>query len=439
MSNVLTSAERVPHDLSHFVYSTGSLGRLKVLSTVPVLAGDSFELNYVGAFRLSPLRRGLAIDSNVDFFTFYIPHRHSYGQEFVDMLKAGIPKTGTPVLLSTDTAQAPTDEYPDPTGFLGTHVNPQTLKLPKYFYQSYLRIYNNYFKNPYDPDVTVALDAMDPANLQDGIVCSHLESFWTKPLNPNDQTTSTYNVPVNGANGGLDIIGLNQAYGKLHTQQERDNFMSRYREVVGSFGGSTHYDADNRPHLLMRSNFWASGYDVDGTSQETIGQFSGRVQQPFHHQVPRFYVPEHGVMMTLALVRMPPVVQNECHYLASKATLDYTDIAGDPALIGNAPPRTVNSALIFARRGYKGYDFKVPEGQWLRFMPHYVDNRYTAVQGFPFLSNIPDNVHNATKCNSHDYDTMFQTNQLGQWNIQSKMNVNVYRRLPSARDSIMTN
>src|SRR5256885_11849248 len=35
--------------------------------------------------------------------------------------------------------------------------------------------------------------------------------------------------------------------------------------------------ADNRPLLVMRSNLWASGYDVDGTDQTSLGQFSGRV------------------------------------------------------------------------------------------------------------------------------------------------------------------
>src|SRR5258708_21132616 len=33
------------------------------ISTTPVIAGDSFEMDAVGALRLSPLRRGLAIDS----------------------------------------------------------------------------------------------------------------------------------------------------------------------------------------------------------------------------------------------------------------------------------------------------------------------------------------------------------------------------------------
>src|SRR5205085_4345117 len=80
-----------------------------------------------------------------------------------------------------------------------------------------------------------------------------------------------------------------------------DYFMQRYHDVISSFGGKTSYDADNRPLLVMRSNLWASGYDVDGTDQTSLGQFSGRVQQTYKHSVPRFFVPEHGTMFTLAL------------------------------------------------------------------------------------------------------------------------------------------
>src|SRR5260370_25109933 len=34
------------------------------ISTTPVIAGDSFEMDAVGALRLSPLRRGLAIEKD---------------------------------------------------------------------------------------------------------------------------------------------------------------------------------------------------------------------------------------------------------------------------------------------------------------------------------------------------------------------------------------
>src|SRR5438093_11820041 len=85
MSNIQTGAERMPHDLSHLGFLAGQIGRLITISTTPVIAGDYFEVDAVGALRLSPLRRGLAIDSTVDIFTFYVPHSHVYGKEWLKL------------------------------------------------------------------------------------------------------------------------------------------------------------------------------------------------------------------------------------------------------------------------------------------------------------------------------------------------------------------
>src|SRR5258708_6315402 len=90
MSNIQTGAERMPHDLSHLGFLAGQIGRLITISTTPVIAGDSFEMDAVGALRLSPLRRGLAIDSTVDIFTFYVPHLHVYGEQWIKFMKDGV-------------------------------------------------------------------------------------------------------------------------------------------------------------------------------------------------------------------------------------------------------------------------------------------------------------------------------------------------------------
>src|SRR5207237_1168648 len=129
---------------------------------------------------------------------------------------------------------------------------------------------------------------------------------------------------------------LQAAYANLHTDQERDYFMQRYHDVISSFGGKTSYDADNRPLLVMRSNLWASGYDVDGTDQTSLGQFSGRVQQTYKHSVPRFFVPEHGSV-----------------------------------LYGNLPPREISMKDVF-RSGDSSKKFKIAEGPWYRYAPSYV-------------------------------------------------------------------
>src|SRR5260221_12510283 len=123
--------------------------------------------------------------------------------------------------------------------------------------------------------------------------------------------------------------------------------MQRYHDVISSFGGKTSYDADNRPLLVMRSNLWASGYDVAGTDQTSLGQFSGRVQQTYKYSVPRFFVPEHATMFTLALVRFPPTATKQIQYLNAKVALTYTDIAADPVLNATLPRREIPIRVVF--------------------------------------------------------------------------------------------
>src|SRR4051794_7220783 len=110
----------------------------------------------------------------------------------------------------------------------------------------------------------------------------------------------------------------------------------------------------------MRSTFWAFGYDVDGSAQASVGQVSGWVQLIYTNSVPRVFVPEHGTMFTLALVRFPPTATKEIQYLNAKGALTYTDIAGDPVLYGNLPPREISMKDVF-RSGDSSKKFKIAE------------------------------------------------------------------------------
>src|SRR5260221_13461509 len=107
MSNIQTGAQRMPPNLSHLGFLAGQIGRLITISTTPVIAGDSFEMDAVGALRLSPLRRGLAIDSTVDIFTFYVPHRHVYGEQWIKLMKAGANATPLPTATTTGPIHPP--------------------------------------------------------------------------------------------------------------------------------------------------------------------------------------------------------------------------------------------------------------------------------------------------------------------------------------------
>src|SRR5258708_37969039 len=110
----------------------------------------------------------------------------------------------------------------------------------------------------------------------------------------------------------------------------------------------------------MRSNLWASGYDVDGTDQTSLGQFSGRVQQTYKHCVPSFFVPEHGTMFTLALARFPPTATKAIQYLNATGALTYTDIDGDPVVRGNLPPPEISMKDV-CRTGDSSEKYQIAE------------------------------------------------------------------------------
>src|SRR5437660_388519 len=157
--------------------------------------------------------------------------------------------------------------------------------------------------------------------------------------------------------------------------------------------------------------------------------FSGRVQQTYKHSVPRFFVPEHGTMFTLALVRFPPTATKEIQYLNAKGALTYTDIAGDPVLYGNLPPREISMKDVFLS-GDSSKKFKIAEGQWYRYAPSYVSPAYHLLEGFPFIQEPPSgDLQERVLIRHHDYDQCFQSVQLLQWNSQVKFNVTVYRNL----------
>ncbi len=57
--------------------------------------------------------------------------------------------------------------------------------------------------------------------------------------------------------------------------------------------------------------------------------------------------PYTTLFRSLALVRFPPTATKEIQYLNAKGALTYTDIAGDPVLYGNLPPREISMKDVF--------------------------------------------------------------------------------------------
>src|SRR5439155_20111391 len=95
-----------------------------------------------------------------------------------------------------------------------------------------------------------------------------------------------------------------------------------------------------------------------------------------------FNAPATTEIYTLSLHDALPI------YLNAKGALTYTDIAGDPVLYGNLPPREISMKDVF-RSGDSSKKFKIAEGQWYRYAPSYVSPAYHLLEGFPFIQEPP--------------------------------------------------
>lgn len=427
---VTKSIERVQYDLSHDTHLVGAIGCLQTLSMVPVLAGDSMELNYEGVFRLSPLVRYMHLDVQVDLFAFYRPHRHAYGQDWIDFIKSGVDEA---VTLGTQTLGAGVDL--NAMGFYSSAA----ATLPAWIPSAYVAIWNRYFRDPADVAGELAENyfttvASSDQTINYGLGCCHLKRMWNTGM-LTTLTTADYRLTLSG--GEVDLYELSSLQGRLKTELEREWFSVRYSDllesVFGSGGVST--DADQRPTLLMRVTQWLSGHDIDGTDNATLGFNTGKGVGVCRMSFPWKFFPEHGSLWIMALLRIPPTHTRECHFLVYKSQPTYLEISGDPELYARKGPYALNGNEVFQGSGSVALG-NVPYGQWFRYHPSYAHRQFEVITGHPFLTSVPTSRNDAIYITHDEYDSMFHNIQLKHWQAHSWIDLQARRYVPEVNDSI---
>lgn len=422
--------ERSMHDLFTFVALAGEVGRLTTCQIEPVLPGDGFSLDFVGAVKMSPLTRNLVFDARVDICTFFTPMRFIY-DNWVTFIEEGVDTSET---LGTEQNNG---TYP--TSCLGTALPAGINNLPLWLTEPYRMVWSHYFR----PPTTVAVRNLSnkPLNGWGADECAYgfgvgqLKHIWTA-TSENTVDSSDYNV---ASATNVSLLAIDQQRGRLRSEQEREFFNMRYRDIIKDMGGKTHESADERPRLLGKTTFWTSGYDRDATDGANLGDFVGRVEQPFRHSIPRFYVPEHGVINTVAVLRYPPIHTKEQHYLINTSSPSYKEIAGDWDIVVNEPPHQVQPADFFMSSGSTNDLGDIPYAQWYRVSPHNVHEDFETKGGYPTIDAIPTTEEEANRITtSSAFDDMVSDQSLGHFQIIGRANKPTMRYLPSAADTLMS-
>lgn len=415
--------KRYPNDLSHFSFSMGDIGKLQTLTTIPIVAGDGVDLNFEGVFRLSPLRRQLIIDCKVDLFAFFVPHRHIYGDSWIDFMKDGMRETET---FAGFTAIAD-------LSYLGSRVSSGET-MPLWLLAGYNRIWNRFFRSPTDDQaVADTFAAVTSLERISGLSCGHLPVPWSTGVM--DGVTIT-NRDVDTTGNSFDIADLNRIQAAYRTDVEREYFGVRYNDIMKTaFGTKVSTDADERPTLIARSTFWLSGHDVDGTGDANLGAYSGKSVAVASMGFRRKYFGEHGALRIMVLPRFPVVHVQERPFLNTLVNPTYLQISGDPQVVGAEPPDNLRMSDYFA--GGSGATIgQVPFGAHYHYHPSVVHQGYASVEGYSFLKGAISSRDKANYIADTEYDSVFQTLQLRQWNVAGRMDVNVMRVTPPTRGSL---
>lgn len=428
---VTKDVTRYQYDLSNFSMQVLKIGSLQTFFMTPVCAGDSLQVQFDSVFRLAPLRRYLYMDARIDLFAFYVPHRHVYGDDWVDFIKAGIDEG---VTLGTDTLQAGIQIHC--CGFRSETAE----ALPRWALRPYIQIWNRYFRDPsdvagtLDEDYWSALTDTADQSVHVGLQCCHLKRMWNTAL-LTTVTTADYRLPLDG--GEVDLLNLSALQGRYKTEQQRDWFDLRYADIVNDvFGaGYVNIDADKRPELLAHTVQWMSGYDVDGTADATFGNYIGKGQGLGSIGFPWRLFQEHGTVWIMGLVRFPAVHTKERHFLLSKAEPTYLQISGDPEAWSRQAPYALNANELFVDSGSVALG-SIPYGQWYRESPPNINLIYELIAGHPFLTDLPTSRNEAVYIAADAYDQVFETLQL--YHVQTQGWCDVLKRsyVPDPRASI---
>ena len=434
-------------DLSHAAARVGKIGRVQTVSILPVCAGDSLEISLAGFLRLSPLRRAMILDAQYDIHCFFVPHRHVYGDDWIDFISEGVDET---VSFSSSS----TLEAVDVPVYLKRDL---ATTVPLWAVVGLNNIWSRYYRDPRDD---LDIDGVDwgpahtgqtgrPTNWtlmdnsayearQYGYKVGRLESM-SSDLNAfSNLEDADREVDVSGAQGSevFDIVDLERVKMRYRSEVERDWFNRRYTDILGAtWGTGVNIDADQRPELLYSHKGYCSGVDIDATDDAGLGRLLGKASARVGFSMPRRFFNEHGVVWVLMCVRMPPIFSNEQHYLLKKANPSYKELAGDAKIMAAEPPVSLLDGDIFADGGSNNLGL-MPFGDYWRRHPANVHPLFDKVQGYGFVENSPSDKYSALYEDPDEWDDMFQSSPLKHWNLIAQVGVGKYSQIPSGQSSI---
>lgn len=418
--------ERTSYNLSHGGFGQMKLGRVFCIQCLPTLPGDQISWDGHVYIEMETLKHRLSLRARVDIATFWVPHRAT-DSNFEAMLVDGL--DSATALQTTGNPTLAVEWLP--------YWNTNPTSKPNWYMNGPLQIFNRFFK-PLTEDIADATWSTGPWNgalseddFTFGFPAANLpEAIWTQTTN-RDLAAADLEITLGSE---LDLTEISEKQARLKTERHRQFEDVFYQGVVERFGGSTTIDAEPRPEKIWHDSFFMGGEVIRGTDYMTIGNEGGKHIGRFRHRIPNRYIPEHGCIWTMGVVRYPPFSTTETHFLLNHN--DYLHLAADPDVIANYPPHALQVEDIFDTASDTTQISHIPFGHWYRQQPNFAHTNYKDQKGFTFAQGTPS-VDVGMNFYKTDIDIEnFISHRFGHGRISVDWEINANRYLPPMEASV---
>lgn len=355
------------------ILKTGKIGRVNCIRQQLLMPGESIDISMRGTVRLESLRERDSLRINAHLGIFMTPVRW-LDDNWTDIIKEG-PETDKSISYHQ------TDDM-SRLG-IGSYHGDGTVKVPSFFLNSYLRVYNEWYKWPEDDDITSVHT--------DGAIAVPLQHAWNRcRYSASPEHTEDYEV---GSGTEFDVRELAEVQGRFRAAMERDvlsynRYMELIREMYNADGSR---EVDQVPFKVDEVEIGVDPRELPATDASGLGQWQSLYDFGIDHQVKNVTCPEHCVVTYMLTLRFAPIIEGR-HPLANDR-LSWAELVADPDILGSMPPQEVLIADIadFDSSTSLGY---LPAGWQWRSGSDVVGRRVDAANSFPYML-VPTSQANA--------------------------------------------
>lgn len=344
---------------------TGKIGHVNCLRQQMLHPGEVMNTTISGQVRLESLRERDSLRINAHLATFITPIRWLWS-DWPQYLKEG-PGTA----LTPPTIQGQDLHTLGIGAYSGSPVTAQ-----RFWEQAYLRVYNEWYKWPEDPDATaVAVDGNKAVPLQ------HTWNRCRYTAEPADG--ADYSVP---SATDFDVRTLAEIEARFRSGMDREVMSyNRYMEMLDHmYGADGSREVDQVPIMVDQTEVGVNPRDVPATDAAGLGEWQSLFDFRVDHRIRGISFPEHCIVTYMMTIRFAPLIEGR-HPLATDQ-LNYWEQVLDVDVVTNARPQNVTLQELDASNSTTDMGY-LPSGWQWRAQHDVIGQRIDSRDSFPYMLN----------------------------------------------------